>query len=103
MPLIYRAGSIVEAQLIVDELLAGGMQASVTGSYLSGAIGELPPTEVIGVWLHEEQHMQRARELIDEFEAARRRPESSWYCTACDERVEGEFGACWQCGAARPV
>ena len=102
MPLIYLAANVVEAQLIVDELQAGGMQASVTGGYLSGAIGELPPTEVIGVWLHQEQHLQRARKLIEEFEASRHGPESSWYCRSCDERVEGEFGACWQCGAPRP-
>ena len=64
MPLIYRAGNLVEAQLVVDELKAGGMQAHVTGSYLSGAIGELPPTEVIGVWLLEAQHTERARSIM---------------------------------------
>jgi len=58
VPLVYRAANVVDAQLVVDELRAGGMQARVTGTYLSGAIGELPPTEVIGVWLEQEQHMQ---------------------------------------------
>lgn len=102
MPLIYRAANTVEAQLIVDELKAGGMQAHVTGSYLSGAIGELPPTEVIGVWLEQMQHQQRAREIIDEFESSRKKPSHDWQCSTCHEWSGSEFGACWQCGQIRP-
>lgn len=102
MPLIYRAANVVEAQLIVDELLAGGMQAHVTGSYLSGAIGELPPSEVIGVWLLESQHEQRARDIIDAFEEGRLKPEKDWQCNQCQEWLGREFGACWKCGLARP-
>ena len=101
MSLIYRAANLIEAQLIVDELLAGGMQAHVTGTYLSGAIGELPPTEVIGVWLAEDRHSPRARQIIEEFEAGRNRPDKDWYCRSCDETVGQEFGACWQCGQIR--
>lgn len=103
MPIIYSAANIVEAQLIVDELQAGGMQAKITGSYLSGAIGELPPTDVIGVWLNEPQHLERARDIIDAFEASRNQPERDWRCNQCAEEVGREFGACWQCGQARPL
>ena len=102
MPRVYSAANVVEAQLIVDELRAGGMQAHVTGTYLSGAIGELPPGDVIGVWLNEPQHMDRAREMIDAFEASRNEPEREWRCTQCNEALGKEFGACWQCGQARP-
>ncbi len=102
MPLIYSAANLVEAQLIVDELKAGGMQARVTGTYLSGAIGELPPSDVIGVWLDEVQHSDRARAIINEFEAVRQRPERDWRCQHCQEWVGREFGACWQCGQTRP-
>jgi len=103
VPLVYRAANVVDAQLVVDELRAGGMQARVTGTYLSGAIGELPPTEVIGVWLEQEQHMQRAREVIEDYEASQRRNASDWYCSGCREEVGGEFGACWNCGKVRVV
>ena len=103
MPLIYRAANLIEAQLVVDELHAGGMQAHVTGSYLSGAIGELPPGDVVGVWLLQEQHTERARSIIDDFEASQRRPSSDWQCLSCNEAVGREFGACWNCGAFKPV
>jgi hypothetical protein len=79
------------------------MQARITGSYLSGAIGELPPTEVIGVWLEQEHHMLRAREIIEDYEASQRRNAVDWQCAGCHEDVGGEFGACWNCGRPRPV
>ena len=103
LPLIYRAANVIEAQLIVDELKAGGMQAHVTGSYLSGAIGELPPTEVIGVWLEQERHSERARDIIDDYEASQRRPAADWQCRQCNEAVGREFGACWNCGTTKPA
>lgn len=103
MPMIYRAANVVEAQLIVDELQACGLQSHVTGSYLSGAIGELPPEDVIGVWLEEPLHEARARTIIDEFEARRNRPPQDWLCNACGEWLGREFGACWQCGRTKPV
>ncbi len=93
---------MVEAQLIVDELGAGGMQARITGSYLSGAIGELPPTEVIGVWLDQAQHSDRARAVIEEFESSRQQSAKDWQCDRCQEWSGREFGACWQCGQACP-
>lgn len=103
MPLIYRPASLVEAQLVVDELRAGGIRARIAGSYLSGAIGELPPTEVLAVWVDEPRHEARARELIAEFEQARCKPDEHWWCAGCGERLGGEFGACWQCGRSRPA
>lgn len=102
MPLIYKAANMVEAQLVVDELQAGGMEAHVTGSYLSGAIGELPPSDVIGVWLLQEAHSERAREIIDDFEASRKLPAADWQCAQCSEPVGREFGACWNCGTSKP-
>lgn len=103
MGLIYRAANLVEAQLVVDELKAAGMQSYVTGSYLSGAIGELPPCEVIGVWLADDRHSERARSVIDDFEACRKCTDGpDWFCRQCAESVGQQFGACWQCGMARP-
>ena len=94
---------MVEAQLIVDELKEGGMQSYITGSYLSGAIGELPPTEVIGVWLEQAAHQERARSIIDDYEASRKLPERDWVCQQCNEMVGREFGACWNCGTGKPM
>ena len=34
--------------------------------------------------------------------AARRYAHERWVCVQCGERLEGQFTACWQCGALRP-
>ncbi len=101
MPLIYSAANMVDAQLVVDELRAGGIRARITGSYLSGAIGELPPSDVIGVWLDEPRHDERARLIIADFEKTRQQPERDWHCSNCGESVGREFGACWKCAKLR--
>ncbi|MEE9320333.1 MAG: DUF2007 domain-containing protein [Granulosicoccus sp.] len=99
MPQVYRAANIIDAQLVMDELQAGGIQARISGRYLSGAIGELPPGDVIAVWIDCDQHVARARALIEDFEMSRLKPRPDWLCRTCDEIVGGEFGACWNCGA----
>lgn len=101
MPLVYRAADLIEAQLVMDELRAAGLSPRLSGSYLGGAIGELPPTELIGVWIDEPRHRERARDIIDAFELARRQPERDWFCGGCGERLGREFGACWHCGRVR--
>lgn len=103
MPLVYHAANMIDAQLVVDELRTGGMRARISGSYLSGAVGELPPGDLIAVWVDIHQHLERARAMIEEFESARRSPAPDWCCQVCREIVGGEFGACWQCGAGSPV
>jgi len=75
MPIVYRAESIVDAQLVFDELKAAGLSVRITGSYLSGAIGEVPPGELVTIWLDSERHFDRK------------------------EMLAPQFGKCWNCGA----
>ena len=102
MIVAYRAANLIDAQLVADALRAEGVGCEVTGGYLSGAIGELPPTDVIAVRLHAGADEDRARGIVEAFEAARRRPRAHWTCAGCGERVGGEFGLCWRCGADAP-
>ena len=102
MIVAYRAANLVDAQLVADELRAHGVGCEVTGGYLSGAIGELPPSDVIAVRLHDRHDEARARDVVESLEAARRHPRPDWTCEGCEERLGGEFGACWSCGRAAP-
>ena len=40
MLLVYEAENLIDGQLALDELRAGGLQAVMKGQYLSGAVGE---------------------------------------------------------------
>lgn len=99
MPIIYRAASIIDAQLVADELKAAGMQPRISGQFLSGAVGDLPPDQMISVWIDSELQQERAREVVREFEATQRMGDKESPCVQCKEMLAPQFGRCWNCGA----
>ncbi len=46
---VYSAENLFDAQLVKDALASAGIPAFITGSALSGAIGELPASGLIAV------------------------------------------------------
>lgn len=103
MPIVYRAASMIDAQMVLDDLIAAGMKARIQGGYLSGAIGELPPDQLISVWIDQEMHFDRARQVVEEFEATQRLRGAERPCPNCDEMLAPQFGRCWRCGAWQAV
>ena len=99
MPIVYRAASIVDAQLVLDELKAAGLSVRISGSYLSGAIGEVPPGDLISVWVESDRQYDRARAVVKEFEASQRDNGVEKPCPQCKEMLAPQFGKCWNCGA----
>jgi hypothetical protein len=95
---VYQAENIIDAQLICDRLIDGGIEAEVHGEFLSGAVGELPADTTIGVWIRHHRDRQRALELTRNFEAERRQTLPCYECGNCGERVEGNYSLCWNCG-----
>lgn len=94
---IYEAENIIDAQLALDELRAGGLDALIKGQHLVGGIGELPLTGVISVWITVAQHEQRARDIIKEYEVGKKTERPSIQCSGCSEIIDGNFGRCWNC------
>lgn len=103
MPIVYRAANMVDAQLVLDELKAAGLSVRLSGSYLSGAVGELPPDQVISIWIDSDRQYDRAREVVKEFEASQRSGGSDKPCHQCNEMLSPQFGKCWNCGAWQAV
>ncbi len=99
---IYEAENIIDAQLALDELRAGGLDAFIKGQHLAGGAGELPLTGVISVWITIPQHEQRARDIIMEFEAGKKEERPARECINCSEMIEGNFGRCWNCNSIIP-
>ena len=70
--------------------------------FLFGGAGELPPTECWPeLWIAEDFQYEKARELVEGFLASGAEPGSEWPCPECGESIEGQFTACWRCGATR--
>ncbi len=72
----------------------------IKNEQLSGGLGEIPFLECLPeLWILKDEQAARAARLLAELE----RVDSSgpaWTCSACGERNEPQFGACWQCGRA---
>lgn len=100
---VYNAGTVMDAQLVCDALIDSGLDARVSGGYLTGAAGELPVDSLISVWINEPLHESRARHIIDSIEASRKASVVQLNCGSCGETVDSNFSHCWKCNAALPL
>ena len=67
-------------------------------------MGDLPG-DLCKVYLLDDSQFTRADRLLRQLlqgELARHQAHAAWHCGACNEAIEGQFTACWNCGASRP-
>lgn len=69
MQRIYEPRDLLEAEMLRGMLAAEGIEAYLTGRHLIGAVGELPAAGLLGLMVADE-HAERARELIAEYNGA---------------------------------
>ncbi len=99
---LYQAADRIEAQRLVDFLAQHDIEAVIVGDFLSGGIGDLPADIYPVVWLPDNRHWFMASRLLETFLTPDPRADESWICPSCNERVEGSFEVCWNCGQERP-
>ena len=97
---IYRANSILEANVVKGLLTGEQIEVILQGEHLIGAIGELPPTDVtIGVMIHTYKQVVGAM-IIDQYlknQMATQNTDDDWYCRGCGESNTTQFEICWNC------
>lgn len=71
MKIVYRAENIIDANLVKGALEAEGVQAFVSGEYLTGAIGELPCWNLVSVMVAGHD-VDRAAPIVRSIDAALR-------------------------------
>ena len=97
---VWRAYDLIEATHLRNVLDAAGMPAFLRNENLMRVAGEVPFDQAWPeVWIADDTQLDEARDLIREI----RRPQyaPSWTCGQCNEWLEGQFSACWNCGAER--
>lgn len=102
MKFLARADHLLLGTIWLESLRAAGIRCELRNTTLSGAIGEIPFLECAPqLWIEHESDEARALEILEQL----RTPPSGpvWRCLRCGEPSESQFGACWQCGAERPV
>ncbi len=100
MKRLATAPNIAIATMWRDLLGQAGIEATVQRYFASSIAGDLPPDQALPeVWVTDDDQLERARTLLEEF---RHPVERRWLCRSCGELVEGPFDECWNCGAAMP-
>lgn len=102
MRLLYSSLKLLEVHHLKNLLEAEGIPCRIRNELLSRLAGEIPFTECAPeLWLLDERDFEQARRIVIDFgRAAVTAP--PWKCANCGEALEGQFSACWRCGAPRP-
>ncbi|MDJ0814423.1 MAG: DUF2007 domain-containing protein [Woeseiaceae bacterium] len=93
--------SLVTINHYKNVLESEGIPCQIRNEYLGGIAGEMPLQEIWPeLWIINDIDYDRAKQLIDAT-ISDESPAASWRCTKCGEENEGQFAACWNCGAVQ--
>jgi hypothetical protein len=67
--IVYRAENIIDANLVKAALADAGIDAFVSGEYLTGAIGQLPALDLVTVMVTE-RDVERALPIAEAIDAS---------------------------------
>ena len=98
---LYSSLNLHEIYHLKNLLEAEGIHCRIKNELLSRLAGEIPFTECAPqLWLLNERDFDRAEQILAEFNRGSVTT-PIWRCTNCGEDLEGQFSACWHCGAQR--
>lgn len=97
---VFRHDSVAEVGFLRGLLEQAGIACITKNEQLAGALGEIPFLECQPeLWVLDDADRVRAEAIINQH-YARSPAHADWICRECGEHNEGQFSACWQCGAA---
>lgn len=100
MKKVTTADSLVTISHYRNLLESEGIPALIKNEYLGSIMGEMPFQHAWPeLWVKNDLDYDRALQLIDET-LTDESPAESWRCKKCGSENEGQFGACWNCGAS---
>ncbi len=67
MQRVYQAIDLIEANIVKGLLEQQQIEAHISGYFLQGGIGEIPPTGNTSLWV-DDRHTDRAMEIIQSYE-----------------------------------
>lgn len=99
MKRLCRVSSLPDAHILRDVLEQSGIRALVFNEHAQSGAGQLPVSEACPeLWVVRETDLERARDVVQDFESAPRIT-ASRQCGACREESPANFQVCWNCGA----
>lgn len=99
MKRVYRAADTLQAEFVRGLLENEGVPAVVHGANVDIWLGPLMGAAVApGVYVREDD-LTAAEEIVRRYRAGEIDIGKPWICPKCAEQIEGQFTACWNCGA----
>lgn len=90
------------AGLLKELLEQEGVACLLRNEQLFIGLGEIPFVELFPeLWVVDEEVYPRARLLLNNWLREQGATADAWTCPDCGEVLEGQFGACWQCGRVK--
>jgi hypothetical protein len=94
------------AQILKDVLNQHGVEARICRNGWDDPV-EPPLVDYDGarpacdIWIADVRDLERAQEIVREFEAPAPPAGPGWRCPKCNEQIEPQFETCWKCGVGR--
>jgi hypothetical protein len=102
MKKLISRSSLIELAPYEFALKVADIQFSRKNEFISGAIGELPFTEVWPeLWLINGEDFAQATDICKRIEQGVNQNDIDWNCTQCKEVNASSFEFCWSCGELR--
>ena len=102
MKKIYTADDPIFIGYLRSLLEEKGIACSIRNELLIGGSGELPPNECWPeLWVLHDEDVQRSNAIVDQARRSTDIGGEPWRCESCDESIEAQFTACWNCGEGR--
>lgn len=102
MKTVYSSLNLIEAHHLKNLLAASGIRCRLRNEELVRLAGEIPFPECrLELLVERAEDVPAAEALVRDFLRPRPRAEPPWRCERCGETSEGQFTACWSCGAER--
>jgi len=90
---------------MIDELLKDSGIPTLLKNFTGGSnITSVPiPTLYPTIYVLDKSQVDEARELVKEFFEAKPVSAEEWYCSECNEVVDGFLNECWACQKPREL
>ncbi|MBU0946199.1 MAG: DUF2007 domain-containing protein [Proteobacteria bacterium] len=99
---VYTSPDLPMVGHIKNILESKGIACIIQGQFSSAAVGEIPAIECWPeLWVVDKTQLEEAKIIVKEALDPPTQNLRPWKCRYCQEVIEGQFTACWNCGAER--
>ena len=101
MKRVHTGITLTDTTHIQNLLELAGIRSFIKNTYLGSGAGDLPVFDVSPeIWVLSDEDAARAEAVVrDALRPQAAGAASAWRCEQCGEQNEGQFAACWRCGA----